>query len=853
MKTRATILQKFILLFVAFGLVPLGVFVVATGAASDEFEKSVGIRLLSVSNTIADKIDRNLFERYGDVQAFATNHALRDREAWYRTSSPLVDAIDGYIDTYDIYYLSIVVDLEGRVVAVNSKDADGRPINSKSIYDKNYSSAPWFEALQAGQSTTRFKHTASGNDVLSGTFIETFHVDPDVGRAYPGDDAYTIAFSAPIYEEGAVIGYWSNRARFSLVEEIIAAEFALLEQQGFGNAELTLLNQDGAILVDYDPVTHGSTDVQHDSAVVGKLNLASKGVVAARKATEGESGWTVSHHARKQIDQLAGYSPLVGALGYPGMPWSVLVRVPRDQGLAPMTSMRNTALVALGVASAVLLFFGLVVARRTLSPLQEMARIAKAVAVGDIDQKVDTARPHDEVGELANALQDLIAYIRAVAEEADALARGDLDNQIEARSDRDVLSKSFARVAEAQKHLVKEVSGLTSAAHDGDLSARGDASLVQGSYSEVIRGVNELLSVVAAPIAEASRVLEQVAKSDLTARMQGEYRGEYDNIKRSMNTALDRLDQTIAQVASAAGQVATAASEITTGNQSIAESASEQAASVEGISRNLAGITDASKESSDRAGAVRAMVESAGESAREGTASMEKLSTAVERIKRSADETSKIVKTIDEIAFQTNLLALNAAVEAARAGDAGRGFAVVADEVRGLALRSAEAAKNTAKMIQESVKSADDGVALNQLVTESFASIADQVAQVATAIVDIESNATQQSDGVSQINGSLSEMSRATHHNAATTEETASAAEQLASQARTMRELAETFELGSSSGAITLHGPALAPAPPANDQARRSNGKSGKNGSNGRGSLAPALDGLDDADVLQRF
>jgi len=176
---------------------------------------------------------------------------------------------------------------------------------------------------------------------------------------------------------------------------------------------------------------------------------------------------------------------------------------------------------------------------------------------------------------------------------------------------------------------------------------------------------------------------------------------------------------------------------------------------------------------------------------------MGQLSEAVERIKQSADDTARIVATIDEIAFQTNLLALNASVEAARAGEAGRGFAVVAEEVRALAQRSAQAARDTASLIAESVDNAQRGVEYNAQVIQHLDAISGQVHEAAERMAGIAEHSARQDEGAARIHAAVSRISTAIQRNAATTEETATAAEELTGQARSMSTLAGTFELSA--------------------------------------------------------
>ena len=181
-----------------------------------------------------------------------------------------------------------------------------------------------------------------------------------------------------------------------------------------------------------------------------------------------------------------------------------------------------------------------------------------------------------------------------------------------------------------------------------------------------------------------------------------------------------------------------------------------------------------------------------------GVESMNLMSSAIDKIKTSSDATARIVKTIDEIAFQTNLLALNAAVEAARAGDAGKGFAVVAQEVRNLAMRSAEAAKNTEDLIKEAVKNSENGVVINSEVLKNFQEIKEKISRVSQAMAEIAAASEQQDQGISQVNKAVEQLNQLTQRGAANAEESASAAEEMSSQSEEMRSMVASFKLNGS-------------------------------------------------------
>jgi methyl-accepting chemotaxis protein len=253
------------------------------------------------------------------------------------------------------------------------------------------------------------------------------------------------------------------------------------------------------------------------------------------------------------------------------------------------------------------------------------------------------------------------------------------------------------------------------------------------------------------------------------------------SITRPVNRIIDGLNEGSDQVASASGQVSSA-------SQSMAEGASEQAASIEETSSSMEEMASMTKNNAENAGTADGLMKEANQVVATANDSMDRLTVSMKDISKASEETSKIIKTIDEIAFQTNLLALNAAVEAARAGEAGAGFAVVADEVRNLAMRAAEAAKNTAQLIEGTVKKVNDGSQLVTATNEAFTKVAQSSAKVGDLIAEISAASREQSGGIDQVNVAITEMDKVVQQNAANAEESASAAEEMNAQAEQLRE-----------------------------------------------------------------
>jgi methyl-accepting chemotaxis protein len=333
--------------------------------------------------------------------------------------------------------------------------------------------------------------------------------------------------------------------------------------------------------------------------------------------------------------------------------------------------------------------------------------------------------------------------------------------------------------------------GMAESIKAGDLSQR-----LRIDTRDEIGKMSTALDAMADELENKAQMAESIAEGDLSVDVP--LASDRDRLGKALKTMVGNLNRILAQIRDAAVQVASGANQISDASQALSQGATEQAASLQQITSSMTQMGAQINTSAENAGQANQLAGTARTSADEGSSRMKEMVTAMGEINEASRSISNIIKVIDDIAFQTNLLALNAAVEAARAGRHGKGFAVVAEEVRNLAARSAKAARETAQLIDGSVKKVENGTEIADRTSEALTEIVEGVTKVSDLVGDIASASNEQAQGTAQVNQGLTQIDTVTQQNTASAEETAASSEELSAQARELQQVLQSFKLNEN-------------------------------------------------------
>ncbi|WP_024937693.1 methyl-accepting chemotaxis protein [Xanthomonas arboricola] len=487
---------------------------------------------------------------------------------------------------------------------------------------------------------------------------------------------------------------------------------------------------------------------------------------------------------------------------------------------------------------------GLLITRSLTQPLSRATRAAEAIAGGNLDNDVNT-QANDEAGRLLKAMSKMQLQLRNLLSAQTDMAKRHDEGQISFRIDAAAFPGEYGRMAHDTNMLVgshiavkmrlaqimgryaigdlsedmeklpgekavlsdtmaqvkvnlgamnTEIKHLAVSAANGDFSARGDAERFQYDFRLMVESLNNLMSTADGNLQSLSTLLQSIAAGDLTARMSGDFRGVFAQMRDDANATATQLAEIVSGIKASAVSIKGAASEIAAGNQDLSQRTEQQAANLEETAASMEELTSTVKQNAESARQANQLAIGAAGVASQGGEIVSKVVETMSGIEASSKKIADIISVIDGISFQTNILALNAAVEAARAGEQGRGFAVVASEVRTLAQRSSAAAREIKGLIDDSVQRVSEGSVLVHSAGKTMGEIVSSVQRVTDIMGEISAASQEQSSGIEQVNQTVTQMDETTQQNAALVEEATAAARALEDQATQLTDAVAVFK-----------------------------------------------------------
>ena len=520
-----------------------------------KFEADYSAAFGASAATISEIIDRNLFERYGDVQAFGYNAASHEPANFKNPvdTNPLIIAMNNYMKAYGFYSLMMLVSPEGDVLAVNSKNIAGEPVNTSFLYQMNFKDANWFKDAING-------NFLKGTNGFTGTAIQHPELNELVAKVY-NNKGYVIPLSAQVHNDaGQLVGVWVNFAEFSFVEDIIKQERKNMDAQGMPNADMMIFDEKGITLVDVDQDSlDAQGNIKHDfDTDLLKKNFLTLGNQATKLALEGKEGTTREFSPDSKEDTLFAYSKTNGVYDFPGLGWAVVLGESPDTVFDVMDAVKKSMIVSFAslvfLMTLVSIWMGILAAR----PLKKATATMGELTNGNLDVSIDGSQSKDEFGDVSRALQvfkDSMIKTRELAAKQEELKR---EAELDKKQGMAMLANDFdSRTSGIIQALASAATEMQATAHQMTNSSANTAaasSIVAAAATEADSNVQTVASAAEELSASSSEIAKQISN---VAQKSTRASHEAQNTSREvseLNTLADSIGEVVGAIKGIAEQ-----------------------------------------------------------------------------------------------------------------------------------------------------------------------------------------------------------------------------------------------------------------------------------------------------------
>jgi len=664
---------RLILSMAVAGLIPIAALAIYGIISANRITDQAKAQLLGLAQSSSEMMERNLFERYGDVQAFASNRIVID---WLANPTPnkneLLDSINTYVKLYGIYSASMVLDASGHVIAVNTVNAADKPIDSAFLIGKDFSKADWFIDARDGKFTN--------SKTLTGTVVGLPNYDADVKKII-GDDSIFMTFAAPIKgEDGKFLGVWRNVFDFRVIEDILRLPYSSLKSEKIDSTELALIDSKGIVLAHLDPDATGSEEFIRDPKHILTENMANDDFPSVEAGVAGKSGVGREFDSHHKEWTVVGYANTTGALGYPDASWTTFVRV-NEKDLLNYVHEKTYAIV--GLAIAFLLGAAFFTGRSISKPIVSCAKELEKLAQGDLTGSI-TSNRSDEIGVLANSLATCIKNLRKMVEE---------------------ITQTSEALTESAGMLTETANSQAAGAEQTNVQAQtvaaaGEELAINSKSMTLSAGeISQSSTTVAAAVEEMSSSIQEVARN---CTQESEIARKADTQARQTRALMLKLDESARQI----GKIVELINQIAEQTNLLALNATIEAASAGEAGRGFAVVANEVKELARQSAAatqdIRLQVSLIQENTANSMEAIDDVAKVIEQVSQIASSiaaaveeqsatTSEIVRSLHNVTSSTKSLSENVK-------NASSGADEVSRNINGVSQAASESAKGASRI-----------------------------------------------------------------------------------------------------------------------------------------------------------